>query len=381
MLIYFIVLLICFIPEFITEFKSKKGKILIITTVGLFICFGYMVGSDWRAYEEIYYATDLSRPFDNIPSEYGYYLYMLLFRFFNIDFWTFFIFTKIITYLICIYFILKYQTEHFYLSFTLFIFFYGISLFIDNPMRTLLAATIFLFSYRYLENRNLRGYLIITILASMFHIVTIVMIPFYWLTQYNLKTRTIIISFLTINIILWLFDRQLRDIFSIETGIPYLDARLSFYFSEGSSGKIYTENRIISIGLLVRFVFFILLMLSRKKIETKFGIIFFNMVVFSFFLYRLGIGIPIFERLEFYLCIPFSIAMIDILNSLTIKSRPLYKASLFLLISLSTFKNITLDYKYIPYSNYLSYIFQYQKPSFEERSNYNFIHSPYRKKQ
>jgi hypothetical protein len=380
MIIYIIVLLICFIPEFITELKSKNGKLLIVIIVGLFICFGYMNGSDWRYYEEFYYSIDLNYPFNNIPFEYGFYFYILLFRYLNFDFWTFFIFTKIILYIINIHFLLKYQKEHFYISFSIYIFLFGLSLYIDNPMRTLIASTIFLFSYKHLEAGNIKTYFFIVLLASSFHIVALLFITLYWLLRKRFVTSTLIISFVLFNIILWIFDTGIKNIFTLNSGIPFVDNKLNFYFSDGSSGNIYTENRIVSFGLIVRYVLFYFVLISRKHIEEKYGLIFFNLVISGFFFYRLAIGIPIFERFELFVVIPFCVAIASTIISFKPNSKLIYKLSLYLLVLILMVKNITMDYKYIPYTNYLIYTFQGKKLSFDERSSYNFVNSPYKKK-
>lgn len=379
MIIYFAILFLCLFSEFIQEFKSKEWRFLVIVVVGIFLCFGYMSGSDWRGYEELYNSIDTNNPFEFITCEYGYYFYMFIFRLLNIDFWTFFILTKIILYLISISYILKYQNKNFYLTLSFFISFFGLSLFIDNPMRTLIAASIYLFSIKYIEKRDLKRYLLVVVFASLFHITVLIMLPLYWLVNLNFKTRSIIITYIAINILLWVFNGYFRALFSIQSGIPYIDSRLAFYFSDDSSGTIYSENRIISLGLLVRFLLFTILVLSRKKIVDKYGNVFFNLAVFSFFFHRLGISIPIFGRFLFYISIPFCISMIDLKNSFTLKSRKLYLVFLLFIIFFTTFKLITFDYKYIPYTNYLTYIFEQPKPTYEERSNYNFKYSPYKK--
>lgn len=54
--------------------------------------------------------------------------------------------------------------------------------------------------------------------------------------------------------------------------------------------------------------------------------------------------------------------------------------SLFFIISVGTiYSTITGSYKYLPYSNYLEYIFV-NKPDYNYRANYNFVKSPYKDK-
>lgn len=380
MLVYLVLLIVSFVPEFIPKFNTNKYKLLVISIIGLVICFGYTNGSDWRYYEEFYNDIDLAYPFYEIPFEYGYYFLMLSFRYLNFDFWTFFIFTKIVLYIINIHFLLKYQKEHFYISFSIYIFLFGLSLYIDNPMRTLIASTIFLFSYKHLEAGNIKTYFFIVLLASFFHIVSLLFITLYWLVRKRFGTQTLVISFILFNIILWIFDTGIKNIFAINTGIPFIDNKLNFYFADGASGNVYIENRIVSFGLIARYILFYFVLISRKHIEEKFGFIFFNLIISGFFFYRLAIGIPIFERFELFVVIPFCVAISSTIISFKANSKLIYKLSLYLLMLVLMVKNITMDYKYIPYTNYLIYTIQGKKLSYDERSSYNFLNSPYNKK-
>lgn len=378
MYLYFTALILCLISQYASQLKSKYWRIFVIIVIGLFLCFGYMCGSDWRGYEEMYYSLDIKNPFEIVKCEYGYYIYMFIFRLFSIDFWIFFILTKIILYIITINYILRYSYEKFFLTLSFFIAFFGLSLFIDNPMRTMIAGSIFLYAIEYIKKKDLKKYLLIVFFASFFHITILIMIPLFWLVKLKLKSWVIISTYILINITLWTFDETFRNIFLQQSGIPYIDSRLSFYFLDGSGGNIYAQNRNFSIGLLLRFLLFIILMFSKEKIVARHGHILFNLVVFGFFFHRLGISIPIFGRFLFYVCIPFCILMIDLKNSFTAKSQKFYLTFLIIIIFSTTYKFITFDYKYIPYSNYLQYIFNDKKPSFDERSMYNYRYSPYK---
>jgi hypothetical protein len=47
---------------------------------------------------------------------------------------------------------------------------------------------------------------------------------------------------------------------------------------------------------------------------------------------------------------------------------------------MSTYNKITADFRYIPYTNYMSYILQ-DKPSYTYREGYNKKYSPYKNKE
>lgn len=377
MLLYFGIVLICIILDYVSVFRHEKIKIAVSLLVSIFLCFGYMTGSDWRTYELMYYDVDIKEPL-KAQIEWGYHVYMLLFRLLSIDFWSFFIFTKVILYSIIVRFILLYNKDKFYITLAFFISFFGLSLFIDNPMRNLIAVSIFLFSIKYIIQRKLFKYMLIILFASLFHISTLLLFPIYWLVNFDFGKKKLIIVYVVFNILLWLFDSQLKALFNFETGIPFIDSKISFYFGDDGTGDTYTENRIFSLGLMVRFLLFFILVYSEKQIKDRFGFVFFNLVILSFFLHRLGIGIPLFARFLLFVSVPFSIVMIELVNSFEKKSRPFYLGFIISIIFYTTFTIITIDYKYIPYSNYLTYVLNKEKPSYYERSMYNFRNSPYK---
>ena len=379
MIFYFFVFFILIISD-IFHFKSKIYWYITFIILGVFLCMGYMTGSDWRGYE-IEYNEVLSKNIWEGNTEYGFLIYMYIFKYLGFDFWHFFIVTKWILFLIIFKFIDKNISDNKYFTYAIFFALYGIFLFIDNPMRNLIGAVIYLFSFKYIVEENFFKYLITCLLASLFHLSFLLFIPIFFLLNKKIKSKTYVIGFIFFNIILFFFSDQiingvkLLEIFNISYSIK-LDQQISGYIMSDN-----IKDAPFSFGMLSRYIIFIILIMYRNLIESysKNGRLIFNSSIFLIFLTRLVLIWPITLRLS----IPFSVFYTLSLSIIILKSKKeitFFLYSFLLLISTGTiYTTITSSIKYIPYSNYIEYLFVY-KPDYNYRSNYNFDKSPYKNK-
>ena len=90
MLIYYLFPFVLYICS-LFNFKNKRLKVFLAISLGVFLCTTYFNGSDWRQYEIMYNEATLGE-IQEFKKEKGFYLYMLFFKLFNIDFFNFFIF-------------------------------------------------------------------------------------------------------------------------------------------------------------------------------------------------------------------------------------------------------------------------------------------------
>jgi hypothetical protein len=352
----------------------------IIGLVGLFLCFGYMTGSDWRAYELSY--TNLQNGnFSEDYIEIGYKIYMILFINLGIGFWPFFIFTKFCLYLITCYFIKKHIPDNFYLAFAIYYCFMGIFVFIDNPMRYLIGSTIFLFSFKYILNKNFLKYVVLCLFAALFHKSFLALIFLYFFLNKSYKTSSIIIFFIALNILMIFFSDhliQLSKSFNFLYSIDYKNYReivSSYLLADDINDKQF------SLGLLSRYLIFIILILSRKKIvsSSKYGNIAFNSAILTIYLLRFAFVWPIVMRIAIPLSVFYCVTLgLVVSNSYGLKKISTY-SFLIIIYSGVLFSQITSAYKYIPYTSYLQYI-GIDKPDYSYRDNYNYFYSPYKHK-
>lgn len=197
MTLYFLPIILAFVFYSIKELKHSKLTLYIFTGyLCVFLCFGYMTGSDWRSYEPIYNEIDFNNLFYNYFFEPGYYIYMLIFKFLKIGFWPFFIFTKVIIFIVFVKIIINLQGNYIYPILMFFIPYYGYYLFIDNPMRNLIAIAIFLISIKYIHEKKIWKYLACILLASSFHFSAIILFPLYWVLDKRISNGIWIFLFI-----------------------------------------------------------------------------------------------------------------------------------------------------------------------------------------
>lgn len=377
MLIYFFFLILIIIIDLL-KVQSKLILASTIVLVGLFLCFGYMTGSDWRYYELDYNELNIKN-YSNIDYELGYFFYMLPFKYLGIGFWPFFIFTKVILYSINIHFLRKYLAENFYIAFAIFFCLFAVFEFIDNPMRNLIASTIFLFAYQFILEKKFAKYLLISIFAILFHKALFLMIPLYFILNRNYKTKNIVVLFVVFNILLFVFNEQLILIFKT---IDFLSFSDSQKYGQQISGYILSDkirDNPFSLGLISRYFIFIILVLFKNKIESysKYGNIAFNSSIVTLYILRLALVWPIIGRFAIPFSIFYCVTLATVISCSKGTSKLRYYFIFILIYSGVLYTQITTVYKYIPYSNYLFYI-GYDKPSYQFRSDYNFIHGPYK---
>ena len=174
-MIYLIIFNTIFLFFLIEKYSNKKYifEILSFFILCIFLCFSYFNGSDWRHYEKSYYFFNFSN-FLEYEFEKGYSFYISIYKFLNINFFPFFIFNKVLSFLAFFYIIKKYSKNVF---FTILIFFVqiGLYLFIDCPFRNLISISIFIMVIPYIEKKIWKFYFGI-FLGYFFHNSIIVLV-------------------------------------------------------------------------------------------------------------------------------------------------------------------------------------------------------------
>lgn len=374
MIYYLLAIIIPFIG-FWDAGKHKGWSIFTITYLVLFLCFGYMTGSDWRNYESYYYDTvDINKGI--AVFEPGFVLLVNIFKYLGIGFWEFSIFFKVLLWGIMIKCLKKYcPKDIFSLALMFFVGWYCFYLFIDCPFRNIFAITIFVYSVKYIINPNLLKYLLFTILAISFHISAVFMIPLYFLANIKWKLKTYLIMYIVINIVF------------VDSNIIFSLLEILFSWSPLVMFKLlsYRElnevDSLFTLGMILHNVFFILLIISRKVIIEKVtnGLIIFNFSYLYLLIYRAGLTIEVFYRFQLFLCLFLSIGMSLCIYKFVIQNRLLYSFFLLFVTITVSVKVITTDFRYIPYTNYLYYQLRGVEHDYIYRDSYNYEHSPYNK--
>jgi hypothetical protein len=376
---YFFVFIVILLAD-ISKNKSTYLHYFIVLLVGIFLCTGYMVGSDWRIYELYYNQLEIDDFNERI--EIGYYYLMKLFILLGFGFWEFFILIKFLLYFATVNYIKSNLKEYFYFALLIYFSYLGVFCFIDNPMRFLIASTIFLYAIKFIINNKFFPFIFIIAVASIFHYAFILLTPIYFIGKIFYGVGFMLIFFIFINIILILLPDELvasirfLSLF-ISTDYDNLNRIVDGYIiSDESIG-----DKIMSIGVVAKYILFGILLYGYKKINdlsfSKSWLIFLNLSILSIFIMRIALLFPIIFRYSIPFAAIYSISLASIIKCNIFKYKKLIYSLVILISAGSLFKQITTDYRYIPYSSYVFYLFQ-EKPNYDFRSDFNHNLSPYR---
>lgn len=341
----------------------------------IFLCAGYMCGTDWRSYEFAYNHSSLSTVNQEI-FEIGYSYLQAICHTLGINFWIFHIALKSIVFFSLCYFV-KVFKQNLFLFWFLFLPDMGFYLFIDCPFRNLLAAGGFFWAINLFLKRKFIIFFFITILLAQVHSSAYFLIIIYLFSNLRAKNRYIILFFILSNILAYRLDLITDYILFPLLGIDgYLGERVRTYFIQDE-----VWNSSVNLGTIYRIICFIIVLYNRKQIESSsvYGRYIFNLAILFFMIYPFGMSMKMIQRFLFY-TMPFFIVSIEIIfHDIKLLSMSLHKRLLFMIFffwgMLVVYKNVTHDYRYIPYTNYFEYIGGH--PSYSYRSSYNIQNSPY----
>lgn len=369
MYLYVIPIFWCFFSFLFRSLRISRGwHLFTVSMLCVFLCFGYMTGSDWRSYELMYENVSLNNLFTDYYLEPGYYLWMVIFKVFHFKFWFFFITTKILIFLTFLHTINKYASEYRYLIWMFFLPFFAFYLFIDNPMRNLIAVAIILYAFKYLEHKEYVKFLLLVLLASSFHITAFVLMFLWGCLLRHISTKIYLICMLLL--MLLLNNDLIINLLGNVTGLEYIEQKIDFYSSSKDG-----VGQTFSVKMFVNLFFFLLILWKREKIEAyPHGVFLLNSSLFFVLFYRIGLGMHILYRFQLYFCLPYCVCVILLIRMFAKSSYLIYIVGL-LLISLAG-TMIVRNWRYVPYTNYLCYI--YDSLSFDYRSSYNIKNTPYK---
>lgn len=357
-LIYYFILLLILIGVYIENTKIKK---ILLGLFFLFLTTSYFNGSDWRQYEYMFNYMK----FDN--REYGYILLNYFFKEFSKNFWIFFINMKILVAIIYYTVEKRFLNLNSILILNILYYPYLLFMFIDCPFRNLIAASLYIYSTKYIIKKDFFKFIFFILLAGSFHQSAFILILTYFFNFSKIKRGFLILGYVII-FILSVNNKLLIKIISI---FPIYKDKIISYFVKGNQYSM--SNKLISLGDIERILLLILILLNKNKIcKNKYGQFLYTNSIIYIFIYRFAKSIPILSRYTFYFQIFYLIILILILfKNLEIKNYKLATTVIFIYTILITTQVINESYKYTPYTSYLSYLFR-EKPSYNYRYNYNY---------
>lgn len=268
MLSYLILVCILFVLFVLSEYKwpyKWQNKLLIFVPCIVLFCFSVLrfdVGFDYPAYYEAYFEPEESERYEPLS-----YVLLLIAQFMGEPYFIF------IVYGIPIYFLAFwacYKTNHFQIAFWSFVFLFLFSTF--GAIRQAVALSIVLCALWYMQQKKMFIYIILCLIASLFHITALIMLPTYFVYHYG-KWKYVILAMCGISL---LFNHLIILLLENNLYVSY------FFTSEGFEGGNF-------IRLFYIFLYLLLLLLSyiyNSYNETKH--LFVAMIPGFFFPFLLG---------------------------------------------------------------------------------------------
>ena len=341
--------------------KNNSTRSLFVLFAAIIFCGGYMTGSDWVHYELMFNDATFSGA-DYYKEERGFYYYMLIFKELGFGFFPFLIVNKLFVFYIIVNFI-KFFFRSFYLPFTIFLLTSALFLFVDNPLRFMIAVGIVIISYKYLINKKLIPFTILIIIASAFHVSSLFMFLIYFIPNINMSKKVLLIVYFFMSLIL----TPNFFIYLIGNFFPIIEIFLgNYYIMMFENGFIF-----FTIGRIVYTIFFILIVFNRDKIiaQSKYGNKIYTFTIIYFFVDLVGYAIPTFFRFKLFLILFFCLSMSTLILSV-IKMRFFLRFFFISYLISSTIQSIYSTHVFTPYSSYFVSVFQKDLP-YSYRVRYN----------
>ncbi len=346
---------------------TKRLRKLFVVWLYIFLCFGYMTGSDWRGYELNYQTIHLSQLY--FTKELGFYTLFRLIRFVISDYWITAGLLKCI-YLYTLLRIIKKLTPYWISVISLLLTGGLIFILINNPLRFMVALIFINVAVELILDKKYYISVLLIVLSFFFHntcVFFLIIIPITMMAKRiaSWNRWILVVAYMVVVYI----SSQAYILESIRSSLVGQLMLLSEEVKDYSTYIVDDNSSFFTIGNMVGIFFFFLVLYTRDTIVAKYeqGGFIFGMTVVYLFLARLLFTIPTGFRLNIPLE-PFYMLYIVML----IKSKHILRWVFLAYFCLAFPRTLWNTYNYIPYSNSIPYILTDHKP-YIERSNYNII--------
>ena len=162
-----------------------------------------------------------------------------------------------------------------------------------NGIRQVIVCGLFLFAYRFIEERRLIPYLAIIVFGFFFHASALILIPLYFLVNLSFSNRTYLIVFLASLVFIFI------PASSLVSGImKYLD------FGVRNYGEIHSDMKVVSASTF-GFIYSltlrsIILYMMLKSGYFKKNVVLANLMFLALVSPNIGYSLPLFSRITMY---------------------------------------------------------------------------------
>lgn len=317
MIITFIVCLIAVLVTIYTDYKNnpKTGILFSFIIVFIFLALRYDFGNDYLSYQNYYQEVQNATykqlfGFDTQPAaqfmEIGYSLLNKLLP-------SFYILVACVS-LLWVY--VFYNNIRIFglptfIWFSLFILLFDPNLMLVHisAIRQTISVCLFLFSIKFLFKRDFVKYIVIVLVASLFHKSALILIPVYFVTTPSKWSKAVLISLVGFFIFEVFLGYRVLEVINNIIGI-YFPRYREEYINISRTANLNT-----GLGFLFySFVFFFIVWAHEKS--EKFYIVITKVTIIGFLLYPLGLYLSVFGRIGYYfipttiLSIPYAISLL-----------------------------------------------------------------------
>lgn len=204
-----------------------------------------------------------------------------------------------------------------------------------NIVRQGISMAIFFYSIKYIKEKNLKKYILFILLASCFHMMSIIYLPFYFICQYDFSKKNNIIKMMTL----------------LFLGIISYAFILKFTKYGMYVGSKFDSNNFMIHEFLLSFSLLFCSLFVKKKSKDYEYRIFYNLTLVYFVLSSLSFILPTSDRI----CWLFYIHVIAFIPLLINKTRGVEKVFisviLFSILSTSFYMQTVVgdSYSVLPY--------------------------------
>jgi len=242
--------------EFFIHNKKKGIVYFIIAFLVVFLGIRYNVGNDFEAYYFNY--IEIQKGNDVVAKEPLYVLVNILSPNYQCVVIFFASITLFYLYKFIVYFNYRYIISAILIYFSVFLINYNVHIF-----RQGLSIALILWGYKFLYEQNKIKFAIIVIIASLFHLSALFVLPFTFLIHKEISIKIQIIIFILALIIGYNAKELVSIYYSIVTNIPLLNKYTKFYRQE----EVVSYQ--FSLGMLVDFIILFLFMRKYKFLKGK----------------------------------------------------------------------------------------------------------------
>jgi hypothetical protein len=275
---------------------SILQKYLLFFILIFFMGFRGFIYYDWPGYFSVFSKApsffdgikSIKSFLSGISSEKVFLLLIIFCKTISSSYFFFTLVSYIIDYCILYYFFKRYISDNMIMGFVFFFIFRGFFLEM-TLLRNIKAIMIFLISVKYIEERKIIYYFCIYIIGALFHVMALLFLPLYFITNKQYPKWIVIAIFFIGSIVSFFSIQWIKMLLANLLNFLPLDSRVSFLIERYTVSTAILQTRNVSITipkyLEIFILFFSIFFFQGKLIEmSKSNIIFINSAYLYFYI-------------------------------------------------------------------------------------------------